>query len=297
VSGEQAIDSLVRLRQHQTDGRRAPHKPLLVLLALGRLDATGSSSMDWSLVEEQLGRLLAEFGTSSTGGATSVAYPFTRLRADGVWQLSRDVPDDKVGPLRESPIEGRFTPDIESELRASPLKLRETARSIVERQFPATIASDILLAAGLNPDVIMGYSGLSTVTDTTRRRDPSWRQRVVEAWDRSCAFCGFDGALAGAPVGIEAAHIRWFNFDGPDEMTNGLALCSLHHKLLDRGVLGFRDPQTVTVSSTYSATSEQGRQVYDLHGRRLSPRPGTRLPAEEHVDWHRTEVFKGAPLC
>ena len=296
MSGEQAIDRLVRLRQHQADGRRAPHKPLLVLLALGRLDATGSSSMDWSLVEEQLGRLLAEFGTSSTGGAASVAYPFTRLRADGVWQLSRDVPNDKVGPLRESPIEGGFTPDIESELRASPLKLRETARFIVEQQFPATIAPDILLAAGLNPDVIMGHSGLSTVIDTTRRRDPSWRQRIVEAWDRSCAFCGFDGALAGAPVGIEAAHIRWFNFDGPDEMTNGLALCSLHHKLLDRGVLGFRDPQTVTVSSTYSATTEQGRQVYDLHGRRLSPRPWTRLPAEDHVDWHTTEVFKGAPL-
>lgn len=296
MSREQVIDRLVRLRQHQADGKRAPHKPLLVLLALGRLDATGSSSMDWSLVEDQLGRLLAEFGTSSTGGATAVAYPFTRLRADGVWLLSREVPDDKVGPLRESPIEGCFTPDIESELRASPLKLRETARSIVEDQFPATIAPDILLAAGLNPDDILGSSGISTGISTIRRRDPSWRRRVVEAWDRSCAFCGFDGALAGVPVGIEAAHIRWFNFDGPDEMTNGLALCSLHHKLLDRGVLGFRDPQTVAVSSTFSATSEQGRHVYELHDRRLSPRPGTQLPAQEHVDWHTSEVFKRARL-
>ena len=39
-------------------------------------------------------------------------------------------------------------------------------------------------------------------------------------------------------MGIEAAHIRWFNLCGPDVPDNGLALCALHYKLLDRGALG-----------------------------------------------------------
>lgn len=290
------VERLTNLRQHQLEGKRSPHKPLLVLLALGQIESTASSAMEWSNVEVRLGALLSEFGTPSSSGAHSAAYPFTRLRADGVWRLSRDVPNDNVGPLRSEPIEGSFTPEIEQVLSESVYARNEVARRLVESQFPMTLMPDVLIACGLDPDAVFGASALEIPLQASRRRDPAWRRRIVESWDRSCAFCGFDGAVGGAPVGLEAAHIRWFNFGGPDELDNGLALCSLHHKLLDRGVLGFRDPETVRVSSTYSAASEQGRRVYDLHDYRLRPRPGTPLPAEDHIAWHRDEVFKGAAL-
>lgn len=289
------VNALTALRQYQGDGRRAPHKPLLVLLALGQLNATGSSALKWSAVEERLGALLAEFGTATMTGPSSAAYPFTRLRSDGVWQLSRDVPNDIVGPLNSEPIEGHFSPEIEAELRRSPATLNAVARALVESQFPLTIAPDVLSAVGLDPDVVFSTAATMTVLDA-RKRDVNWRRQIVAAWDRSCAFCGFDGALGGAPVGIEAAHIRWFNFEGPDELDNGLALCSLHHKLLDRGAIGLRDPGTVIVSSSFSAVGAAGRAVYELHGRELRPRPGTVLPAPEYVMWHHAEVFKGDPL-
>lgn len=290
------VTRLTSLRQFQGDGKRAPHKPLLVLLALGQLQRTGSSAMSWSVVEQRLGDLLADFGTPGRHGATSAAYPFTRLRADGVWHLTRDVPDDNLGPLRESDIEGSFAPEIEESLRKSPETVLEVARKIVEQQFPLTLAPDVLMSSGLDPDLVFGTSAEVLPNTERRRRDPAWRQRILEAWDRSCAFCGFDGSLAGSPVGIEAAHVRWFNFGGPDDMDNGLALCSLHHKLLDRGVLGLKDPETVQVSKAFGAVSEQGRTVYALHDRRLKPRPGTRLPSLEYVVWHSEEVFKGRPL-
>jgi putative restriction endonuclease len=38
-----------------------------------------------------------------------------------------------------------------------------------------------------------------------------------------------------------------------DELDNGLALCSLHHKLFDRGVFGLDDDLTVVVSLRGSA--------------------------------------------
>jgi hypothetical protein len=71
-----------------------------------------------------------------------------------------------------------------------------------------------------------------------RRRSSGWPALVLSAWDRQCAFCGYDGQLGNAAVGIEAAHVRWFNFDGPDDLDHGLAPCALDHQLLDRGVLG-----------------------------------------------------------
>ena len=212
-----------------------------------------------------------------------------------MWQLSRDVPNDNVGPLNSAPIEGHFSPEIEAELRRSPATLNAVARSLVESQFPLTIAPDVLSAVGLDPDVVFSTMASTTVL-AARKRDVNWRRQIVASWDRSCAFCGFDGALGGAPVGIEAAHIRWFNFDGPDDLDNGLALCSLHHKLLDRGAIGLRDPETVIVSSAFSAVGAVGRAVYELHGRELRPRPGTVLPAPEYVMWHHAEVFKGEPL-
>jgi putative restriction endonuclease len=296
VHHDGVIERLTNLRQYQGDGRRAPHKPLLVLLALGQLSATGSSSLEWSVVEDRLGGLLAEFGTSTTTGSSSAAYPFTRLRSDGIWQLSRDVPNDNVGPLNAEAIEGHFSPEIEEELRRSPAAVHDVARALVESQFPLSIASDVLVAVGLDPDLVFSSpSGLSMPV-SVRKRDPNWRRRIVAAWDRSCAFCGFDGSLGGAPVGIEAAHVRWFTFEGPDELDNGLALCSLHHKLFDRGAIGLADG-TVVVSDSFSAVGPMGRRVYDLHGVELRPRPGTVLPAADHVEWHRREVFKGAPLA
>ena len=296
MNDQQVVEKLTSVRQHQMDGKRAPHKPLLVLLALGQLSSTGSSALSWSAVEDRLGSMLADFGRPTRDGKTLPSYPFTRLRADGVWQLSRDVPNDNVGPLNESPIEGSFSPEVEACLRESPATVLEVARLIVEEQFPLTIAPDVLTAAGLDPDAVFSSPHTAPNLLERRKRDATWRQRILEAWDRSCAFCGYDGSLAGSPVGIEAAHVRWFNFGGPDDMDNGLALCSLHHKLLDRGVLGLQDPGTVQVSSTFSAVSRPGRAVYELHGMRLDPRPGTRLPRVDFVLWHSREVFKGVAL-
>jgi len=251
--------------------------------------------MEWNVVEERLSRLLAEFGPSRRG-APHPEFPFTRLRSDLVWQLSRDVPKDSLSSLREEAITGQFASDIESCLKQEPVKVAQVARALVEEQFPLTIAPDVLSAVGLDPDLVFRASGINPVKPDVRKRSSQWRRQILEAWDRSCAFCSFDGQSGGAPVGIEAAHVRWFNFGGPDDLDNGLALCSLHHKLFDRGVLGLDDGLTVVVSRSFSARTAEGRRVYELHGRGLQPRPGTRLPAEEHVQWHVSEVFKAEPI-
>lgn len=166
--------------------------------------------------------------------------------------------------------------------------------------FPETVAPDVLEAVGLDPGVVL--NGVDVLSDSRRetgerRRDPGWRAAVLQAWDRQCAFCGYDGRLAGASVGIDAAHVRWFAFDGPDALNNGLALCVLHHKLFDLGVLGLDPELRVLVSAVFTARTTAGRAVYKLHGRSLTPRPGTVVPAGEHVSWHAREVFKGEPLA
>ncbi|HEX5594701.1 MAG TPA: HNH endonuclease [Micromonosporaceae bacterium] len=296
---DEVLARLAALRQHQRDGRRSPHKPLLVLLALGRLSTAGSSALRWTDVQTKLGDLIAEFGpVSKTGRAQSAAYPFTRLRSDGVWTLDQDVPMDAVGPLTAKQVVGRFDPVFESALVEDPALIRSAARALVENHFPATVAPDVLSAVGFDPATVLVASGVvSLPAGAARRRDPSWRDAVMQAWDRQCAFCGYDGQAGGATVGIDAAHVRWFAYDGPDSLDNGLALCALHHKLFDRGVLGLDTTLRIHVSTVYTARTPAGRALYALHGLPLEARPGTPMPAATHVAWHRREVFKGEPLA
>jgi putative restriction endonuclease len=289
------------LRQHQRDGQRSPHKPLLVLLALGRLATAGSSELRWAEARAKLADLIAEFGPSSrTGRVQSAAYPFTRLRTDGIWVLDQDVPMDLAGPLNRAHVNGRLEESAEAALRARPALIGAAARELVLSNFPATVAPDVLEAVGLDPAEVLGADDLLVGTAGVtgeRRRDPRWRSAVLEAWDRQCAFCGYDGQVTGASVAIEAAHVRWFAFDGPDALDNGLALCALHHKLFDLGVLGLNPGLQVMVSAAFSARTSAGRAIYDLHGHQLAPRPGTALPAPAHVTWHTRQVFKGEPLA
>ena len=229
MTPEEVLARVSSLRQYTQDGRRYPHKPLLVLLALGRLSATGSSRLLWNEAEEPLADLVASFGPPSrTARAQSAAYPFTRLRSDGVWLLDADVPMDTVGPLRERPVSGRLEPGLEEALRGDPVLLVRAARALVEAEFPPTLAPDVLTAVGLDPDVVLGSAfTAAAATPGGRTRSRAWALDVLAAWDRQCAFCGYDGQLGAAPVGLEAAHVRWFTHDGPDDLDNGLALCSL----------------------------------------------------------------------
>lgn len=52
----------------------------------------------------------------------------------------------------------------------------------------------------------------------------------------------------------------------------------------------------IQVSTAFSARTEAGELVYELHDRELRARPGTPLPRPAYVRWHTTPVFKGMAL-
>jgi putative restriction endonuclease len=115
---------------------------------------------------------------------------------------------DNLGPLNAAPVTGRFPTDLEQALAADPQLLNAAARTLVEAHFPDSVATDLLTTVGLDPDVVL-HAG-SGAADPARqlRRDPAWRDAVLQAWDRQCAFCGFDGQIFGSTVGLGAAHVR-----------------------------------------------------------------------------------------
>jgi hypothetical protein len=87
------------------------------------------------------------------------------------------------------------------------------------------------------PDaIILNAIGLTLGTGSAKKkRDPAFRQRVLKAYEYRDAVCGFDVRLCSVSIALDAAHIRWQQAGGPDDESNGLALCMLHHKTFDLG--------------------------------------------------------------
>lgn len=283
------LDRIGSLNQWRRGGERAPHKPLLLLYALGRLQRLGTASVAFTDAEPDLGRLLDEFGPPRK---TSPGYPFHHLTTDGLWVVRTPAGPGSPGPnlkdLRAGAV-GALDPDFAQALEKDPVLFAGVVRSLLDANFPPTLHEDILDAVGIE----MEPAELPQIPKA-RRRDPAFRERVLLAYEYRCAFCGFDGQLLREAVAIDAAHIRWWAAAGPDEVANGLALCSLHHKLFDRGAVGIATDQTVAVSSHFISRSPSGVQlVLDLAGRAmLNPQAGNPVPHPKHVSWHTSEVFR-----
>ncbi|CAL9521102.1 phosphorothioated DNA-binding restriction endonuclease [Streptomyces sp. Tu 3180] len=283
------------LRQWSKGTTRAPHKPLLLLYALGRFQREGDDGeLRYSAVEEDLKRLLAEYGPPHR---TSPAYPFHHLAGDGVWEVRTDrgagSPGTGVRELRASGATGRLVPELRAALRREPSLLGRMARVLLDANFPPSLHEELCEAVGLDPEPARAVP----LTAARRQRDRRMREKVLTAYEYRCAFCGYDGRIDAVPVGLEAAHVRWWAFGGPDDVDNGLCLCSLHHKLFDKGVLGVDDGHRILVSQRFAGHGPAARaQVTGLSGRPLiGPQPGAAPVAAPHRAWHTAQVFRGDP--
>ncbi|MFE5210578.1 phosphorothioated DNA-binding restriction endonuclease [Streptomyces sp. NPDC056600] len=301
MTREELTRRLSLLRRARIAGRRAPHKPLLVLWLLGRFAETGSTEVSYDMAEEPVSRLINDFGPAVRSPAAArqrAAMPFVHLERE-LWDL-RDKDGEEIGPgaperrgwLRDRGAHGRLRPEVEL-LLAEPGMLGQAVRLLMEQHFTTALETVICDAIGLD---LAGLADPGERPATRgRRRRTGFTEEVLQAYAYACAFCGFDGALGRNPVGLEAAHVRWHSQDGPDEVGNGLALCSLHHTLFDVGVLGILPDLRIQVSPLYVARSAAGRATDMLHGQPVAlPRPGRPRPSPEHVDWHARQVFKGA---
>lgn len=295
LNREQVLQAFDHIRVWQQGDKRAVHKPLLVLLELGRIARGEQGQVDFNVIEPRMASLLEEFGR--TGAAATRHYPFWHLRTDGIWHLvgPATILDRPPGAtptlteLRQHHVSGGLSPVIRAALDSQPELVPEIARRIVDAHFPDSIRDDVLEAVGL-PTTLQVSSGLPQ----PRRRDPAFREKVLLAYEYRCCVCGHDLRLGRQVIGLEAAHIKWFQAGGPDVETNGLALCSLHHKIFDLGAFTVLPETYEMVFSRHVVGSpEIQARLLSYHGAGLiQPQGKEFMPNPDFLDWHRREVFK-----
>ena len=122
-------------------------------------------------------------------------------------------------------------------------------------------------------------------------RDRVFRQVVLRAYDERCAVTGLKLINGGGRAEVEAAHVRPVEANGPDIVSNGVALSGTAHWMFDRGLIGLDDDMSIMVSRQANDPASI-RSIINGSGQAILPQRDGDRPHLQFVRWHREHCFK-----
>lgn len=292
------LEAIDNLNIWKRGGKKASHKPLLLLYTLARLVKDPDAKFEFSKIEKDIQELLNEFYKPLSGRRHHVEFPFWRLRKEkiDIWEVhpAEKIKETKsydahVRDLRKYKATGFFSKEVVQEIKENPDVALQAARKLLDQHFSESLHQIILERVGFN------YEAVSGQRDSIKRtkRDRRFRENVLQAYENSCAICGFDLHINETPVGLEAAHIRWHQRGGPDTENNGLALCATHHKLLDLGAFTLSEDYRIILSKSIHSPNSGSHFVEEYQKREIRlPKRKEHFPSMEYIHWHWKEVFR-----
>lgn len=122
-------------------------------------------------------------------------------------------------------------------------------------------------------------------------RDRVFRRVVLRAYDERCAVTGLKLINGGGRAEVAAAHIRSVEANGPDIVSNGIALSGTAHWMFDRGLISLSDDLEILISR--HANDPDGiRGFITKTGRAFAPTKPHERPHPHFLKWHRENCFK-----
>ena len=122
-------------------------------------------------------------------------------------------------------------------------------------------------------------------------RDRLFRKLVVTAYDKRCAITGLKLVNGGGRAEVDAAHIRPVQQNGPDILTNGIALSGTAHWMFDRGLIALSDDLDILVSRQAN-DPDSIHMLINKTGRAIVPSRNWQRPHPHFLQWHRENCFK-----
>lgn len=122
-------------------------------------------------------------------------------------------------------------------------------------------------------------------------RDRVFRRVVLRAYDERCAFTGLKLINGGGRAEVEAAHIKAVGANGPDIVTNGIALSGTVHWMFDRGLISLSDNLDILISRQVNDPGGVA-SILNKTGRATAPLRPLDRPHPSFLKWHRENCFK-----
>lgn len=122
-------------------------------------------------------------------------------------------------------------------------------------------------------------------------RDRLFRRLILQAYDKRCAVTGLKLINGGGRAEVDAAHIKPVEANGPDILTNGIALSGTAHWMFDRGLISLSDDLDILVSRQAN-DADSIRGLINPTGRAIVPNRSFERPHLQFLRWHRENCFK-----
>ncbi|ESA37381.1 restriction endonuclease [Leptolyngbya sp. Heron Island J] len=291
MNQEEILKYFSNLNIYRRGNRRAPHKPLLILIAISKFQQ-GQINLSYEEIEQALKPLLNAYAPP-VSGSHQPELPYWYLQSDKLWEVSdaETLPRQLGGFPKKSGLRkssGRFPSRVLQCFQEDKNFAKQVVTIILNQHFPESLHEDILSAVGITFPTINKAQEQSGTYLNTKKRDPKFRERILRAYEYQCALTGFRAALSGAYFGCEAAHVQWHAYGGPDNVDNGLCLEPTMHKLFDAGAWTLSDEHQVLVSEHFTGSDSAIDRLRALHGQTIrSPLPGQPKISRRYMRWHR----------
>jgi putative restriction endonuclease len=122
-------------------------------------------------------------------------------------------------------------------------------------------------------------------------RDRIFRQTVLRAYSERCAISGLKLINGKGRAEVAAAHIRSVEANGPDIVSNGIALSGTVHWMFDRGMISLSDNLQILISRQAN-DPDSIRSLINKDGYALPPQRLSERPHPHFLQWHREHCFK-----
>jgi putative restriction endonuclease len=122
-------------------------------------------------------------------------------------------------------------------------------------------------------------------------RDRIFRRVILQAYSERCAISGLKLINGSGRAEVAAAHIRPVEANGPDVISNGIALSGTVHWMFDRGLLSLSDDLQILISRQTN-DPEGIRGLINRSGYAFAPQRPTERPHPRFLQWHREHCFK-----
>ena len=117
-------------------------------------------------------------------------------------------------------------------------------------------------------------------------RDRVFRKTILRAYGQRCAFTGLRLINGGGRAEVEAAHIKSVESNGPDIVSNGIALSGTAHWMFDRGLLSLDNDLRFLISPKVNDRDGVAALLNKV-GKAMVPQRLAERPRPEFLAWHR----------